>query len=372
MREVLDVLACVVGIGIILMTSASVFTTLVVPRASSARMLRAIARGLGAWVRLILRHAGPYERKDRLMAVVGPLSMVLLFAAWVVLYAIGYGLILWSVATTSLAHAFAISGSSIATLGVATIPQPTPELVEVLAAGTGLLVIALEIAYLPTIYSAFSAREAQVTLLAARAGVPAWGPEVLARHQRFGTMGQLPELYHSWEELAAQVSETHTNYPSLLWFRSPSPNRSWLVATAAMLDAAALHDSLSPGSAPREARLLLQMGINSLRSLADALHIRYNPDPFPADPIRLGRDEFDLGVAHVRATGFESERHPDEAWRHFRGWRVNYESIVDALTQVIVPPPAPWMLARPELGPVRVPRIANRTPDNPEALSPNS
>jgi hypothetical protein len=372
MPDALRALACVVGVIIVLATSASVFTTLVVPRPSSARLLRTIATFIGAWVRVILRGLPTYEAKDRVMAVVGPLAMVLLFAAWLIALGVGFGFILWWVAPTTLAHALAISGSSIATLGIATISHPASELVEVLAAGMGLLVIALEIAYLPTIYSAFSARETQVTLLAARAGVPAWGPEVLARHQRFGTMGQLAGLYAAWEELAASVSESHPNYPSLLWFRSPSPRRSWLVALAAMLDAAALHDALSPATAPREARLLLQMGTSCLRSLAETLHVPYDPDPLPTGTIRLTRAEFDAGVEHVRATGFAIGREIDEAWRHFVGWRINYESIVDAITVVIVAPPAPWMLDRPGLGPVRTPGVRNRTPDNPEALAPSA
>jgi hypothetical protein len=63
---------------------------------------------------------------------------------------------------------------------------------------------------------------------------------------------------------------------------------------------------------------------------------------------------------------FPFERTPDEAWRHFTGWRINYESIADALTRLIVPPPAPWLLSRPELGDLEWTRVLNRTPDDPE------
>jgi hypothetical protein len=63
---------------------------------------------------------------------------------------------------------------------------------------------------------------------------------------------------------------------------------------------------------------------------------------------------------------FPLERDVDEAWRNFQGWRVNYENIVDALTLLVVPPPAPWFLIRPELGKAQWPVILNRTPDEPE------
>ena len=60
------------------------------------------------------------------------------------------------------------------------------------------------------------------------------------------------------------------------------------------------------------------------------------------------------------------ERDLDESWRNFQGWRINYEPIVDALTQLIAPPPAPWFMARPELGDAEWPVVINRTPDEPE------
>jgi hypothetical protein len=229
------------------------------------------------------------------------------------------------------------------------------------------LVIALEIAYLPTLYGAFSTRETAVTLLATRAGVPAWGPEILARHHWFKTMEELPALYATWERWSAEVTESHTNYPSLMWFRSPADSRSWLTGLTAIMDACALHDALCPGTAPRQARLCLQMGLNCLRSLGTVLRIPFDPDPIPTTQIRLTFEEFALGYDRLEAVGFPFERTRDEAWVHFSGWRVNYEAIVDRLTLMTMPPPAPWFLARPELGPVQLPRVLDRTPDDPMA-----
>jgi hypothetical protein len=60
------------------------------------------------------------------------------------------------------------------------------------------------------------------------------------------------------------------------------------------------------------------------------------------------------------------ERDADEAWRNFQGWRVNYEDIVDALTKLVLPPPAPWFVPRPELGEATWPLVRNRTPEHPE------
>ena len=367
MHDALRLLAFLVGVVVVAGTLSSVFTTLVVPRATSSRILRGISRGLARAVRRIARSLRTYDAKDRFMSLVGPFAMVFLFVIWLAALVVGFGLMAWWDSGASLQRAMVVAGSSVFTLGFATLADRPAEALELVAGGTGLLVVALEIAYLPTLYAAFSSREAEVTLLGTRAGVPAWGPEILARHHWFRTTAELPDLYRAWERWSAAVAESHTNYPSLMWFRSPVPWRSWLTAMTAMLDAAALHDAINPGSAPRQARNCLQMGMNTLRALAGVLHIEYDPDPLPTTPIRLTYDEYVLGVERLQQVDFPFERTPEEAWRHFSGWRVNYEPIVDALTMLVMPPPAPWFVRRPWLGEIRRPRVLDRTPDDPQA-----
>src|ERR1017187_5599794 len=93
------------------------------------------------------------------------------------------------------------------------------------------------------------------TALSARAGVPSWGPELLARtHYALGSGGStihtLPDLYAQWERWAADVAESHTTYLPLTRFRSPKPLSSWVTALLAVLDSAALYLALSPQKAP--------------------------------------------------------------------------------------------------------------------------
>ena len=358
--------ALVAGVLVVLVTVWSVFTSLVVPRAASSRLQTAVGRLIGGGTRFVVPHLDNYETKDRLLSFVGPATMVLLFGLWLGLLVLGFSLILWWSTGFDFATALGISGSSVFTLGIASSSEAGARTLEILAAAIGLLVIALEIAYLPALYSAFATRETEVTLLATRAGTPAWGPEILARHHWLDTMNELPPLYADWERWAAAVSESHANYPALMWFRSPAPLRSWLVGLVAMMDSAALFHASSAGLTPREARTCLQMGTNCLRSMAAALKIPYDPDPLPTTGIRLSRAEFDEGFRRLQSVGFPLERDADETWRHFQGWRVNYEGIVDALSELVLPPPAPWFLPRPRLGPTQWPLILNRTPDEPE------
>ena len=362
--------ALVIGIVIVAGTAWSVFTALVVPRVTSSRAMRGVARLLGGSVRRLSPHLRDYETRDRVMAVVGPAAMVILFIVWLGLLVVGFGLIIWWASGRPFGSALAISGSSVFTLGIATANAGGTKALEIIAAGTGLLVVALEIAYLPALYNAFSTRETEVTLLATRSGTPAWGPEILARHYILQSIDELPPLYAEWERWAAAVSESHTNYPALIWFRSPVSSRSWLLSLVAVMDSAALFHSVSPSQTPRQARLCLSMGTNCLRSMAGALKIPYNTDPIPTAGTRLTREEFTDGFARLQEVNFPLERDLEDSWRHFQGWRVNYESIVDVLTKLVMPPPAPWFLARPGLGHAEWPGVRNRTPDDPEGLQP--
>jgi hypothetical protein len=370
METSLRLIALVIGIVILASTALSVFAALVVPRAASSRAMRIVARALNGTTRRVLPHLPSYEARDRLMSMVGPAAMVSLFVLWLSAFVVGFGFVSWWSSGQSFGSALEIAGSSVFTLGIVTSPGSGTKAIEIIASGVGLLVVALEIAYLPALYNAFATRETQVTLLATRAGTPAWGPEILARHHVLDSIDELAPLYADWERWAAAVSESHANYPALIWFRSPVSTRSWLLALVAVMDSAALYHSVSPSQTPRQARLCLSMGISCLRSMSGAVRIPYDGDPKPNAGTRLTQEEFARGFARLEEVHFPLERNFEDAWRHFQGWRVNYESIVDTLTRMVMPPPAPWLLSRPGLGQVEWPAVRNRTPDDPEGAKP--
>ena len=107
-------------------------------------------------------------------------------------------------------------------------------------------------------------------MLTSRAGEPAWGPEILIRHQLVGITDALPDFYASWEQWAAEVSESHVSYPVLLLFRSPDPWSSWVISLLSVMDAAAMHLALQPETAPSQARMCLRMGYVALRRISRA------------------------------------------------------------------------------------------------------
>ena len=122
METVLRLGGLIVGIFIVGSTALSVFTALVVPRVTSSRAMRTVAKIIGVTARQILPRLPSYEARDRLMAYVGPLSMVSLFVLWLASLVLGFGLITWWISGQDFGTALGISGSSVFTLGIATSP----------------------------------------------------------------------------------------------------------------------------------------------------------------------------------------------------------------------------------------------------------
>jgi hypothetical protein len=260
----------------------NVLRTLVVPRG----LYSGLVFRLWWLLRRMLRLAAPrggYEAIDRAQTWLAPLILIGMLATWLGGALVGYGLL----------HALSgLHWSNSTRLAV---------------------LIALQIAYLPTLYAAYNRRELEVTLLRSRAGEPAWGPEILARQWLVDTETALPELYRAWERLASDIGESHSTYPVLIAFRSPRPYRDWLVGLVAVMDAAAMQLAPAPHSAPPEARLVLRAGFTSLRDIARGLRLAYDPRPAPGrpDPARLRRVRG--GGRHAGGGGLRRRAH------HVRG-----------------------------------------------------
>jgi hypothetical protein len=367
--EVVRWLGFATGIVIVVATWGSTIRTLIVPSGESSRLTafvgRRIVRGFFQW---LANRSEDYEKKDRILALSAPMSLLAVLIAWLLSFLAGYALMIWPLADQTFGSALRQAGSSMLTLGFAATDTPAITAVDFTAGATGLVVVALQIAYLPTLYGSFNRRELLVTMLQSRAGAPAWGPEILVRTQVSDLWSEVPHFYAEWEQWAADVAETHSTYPVLVEFRSPHPLRSWIVGLTAVLDSAALLQAINPSSAPAQSRLAIRMGFTSLRYIADVLRIPYDPDPFPDDPIELTYEEFLGGIHRLEEAGVEMERTPEEAWEHFRGWRVNYESIAYAIADRVTAPPGPWSGPRNHLpGMAFVPeRPIDRRPDSPE------
>jgi hypothetical protein len=342
----------------VLGTLGSAVRTVVLPRGVPAKLSSLVFVLLGRVYRLRVTRSATYERRDALMAGFAPVALMLLVVEWLTITLAGYTAMFWALGARPLAAALTDSGSSLTTLGFSQ-PRDLPSvLLAFTEAGLGLTLLAMLITYLPSLYAAFSRREAAVALLEVRAGAPPFGPAMLERYARIGWLGGLSAIWDQWETWFVEVEESHTSFAALAYFRSPQPDHSWITAAGAVLDAAALSASTLLARDP-DANICVRAGYVALRRIADFYDIPYDSDPAPGDPISVAREEFDDAYDRLAAAGLELVADRDEAWRDFAGWRVNYDVVLVTLCALFQAPYAPWSSDR-SVAPFRV-RVLRRS-----------
>lgn len=339
----MNILVFLSGLLITMAALLSAVRTFVLPRSAPDRLTSAVFQGVRAIFNLILRNLRSFERRDRVMAFYAPISLLLLLPTWLTVVLIGYMGMFWSLGVRPWAQAFDVSGSSLLTLGFAQSEGVWINALEFSEATIGLILVALLIAYLPTMYNAFSAREHMVTMLEVRAGSPPSPVEMLARFQRIAKLDDLEGFWENWEAWFAAVAESHTSLAALVFFRSPRLEASWVTASGAVLDAAALKRSVvNLPHDPQEA-LCMRAGFVALRQIADIFRVPYNHDPhWPEDPISITHEAFLEACDQLVHGGVPLVPDLEQAWVDFAGWRVNYDAVLLALASLTMAPSAPW------------------------------
>ena len=342
MELVIRLAAFVVGFAIVVLTLRSAVRTFILPRSAVDQISRAVFLAMRRIYNLFTARATTYVERDQTMAFYAPVSLLVLLAVWLALILLGYVGIYRALGVESFEESFTLSGSSLLTLGIAQPHDPAVTAAVFSEATIGLIMVALLIAYLPTMYAAFSKRETAVTMLEVRAGTPPSAIEMILRYDRIHGLTRLYDMWATWEVWFAEVEESHTSLAALPFFRSPRAENSWVTAAGAVLDGAALVVSCVEAYEEPQAALCMRAGYLALRHIADYFRIPYNPAPTLDDPISISRSEFDAACEQLRAAGVPLNADAEQSWRAFRGWRVNYDTVLLALASLTLAPYALW------------------------------
>ena len=343
MRLFLEILLFLLGLAVVVGTCFSAISTFVLPRAARSQLNRVVFGLLRRVIEVPMLFATTFTQRDTIMAYYAPLSLMALVPTWYMLVAFGYACMYWALGVPGWQMDFRLSGSSLLTLGLAASDNFLVNILVFSEATLGLMLVALLIAYLPTMYAAFSRREQAVNLLEVRAGNPPSAIQMILRFHRIQGLERLNDYWVEWETWFADVEETHTVLPALVFFRSPRSQNSWVVAAGTVLDAAAL--TVSAVDIPRSAaaQLSIRAGFLALRRIADYFDISYPEAPrYPQDPISIRREEFDEAIRSLAVAGVPLKTDLELAWADFCGWRVNYDAVLLALCSLTMAPAAPW------------------------------
>jgi len=280
------IFATIAGILVILAVLLDAFETVVLPRRVRRKFRITVWFYRNTWkpwrkITGLIKSPG---RRENFLGYFGPLSLLFLLALWASGLIFGFALLQYGAGEhvmlanepVTFGRVVYLSGSTFFTLGYGDIiPTSTfSRALAVLEAGMGFGFLGVVIGYLPTIYSSFSRREIEISLLDARAGSPPTAAELLIR---FGKCPQLQDIFRDWERWAAELLESHISYPPLGFFRSQHINQSWLGALTMMLDASALVLAGIDGIPEEPAKLTFAVARHAMVDLAQLISAQYDP-----------------------------------------------------------------------------------------------
>jgi hypothetical protein len=313
-----------------------IFLAFLLPRRvkRDPKLVRTVfAYGWRPWRRIARRL--PSQAHDTMLGIYGPLGIVVNLVLWVSLMTLGYACLQWA-GGSHLAPTPVNFGKDIY-FSAATMVASTPgglsaqtgyaRVVQVINAGSGLAVLAIVIGYLPALYQAFSAREATVSQLDARAGSPPSAGRLILRSTHDGGWEALSEYLSGWEKWAAELMETHLAYPVLAYFRSQHVNQNWLSAMCTILDSCVLTIACAPRGTVDAARFTFAIARHAVVDLSYSFHVE--PTVPPAD--RLPQDDLEELLRQLSQGGLEPAVEPARVSERVSRMRALYEPYVNAL-----------------------------------------
>jgi hypothetical protein len=348
----MGILAAIVGIILIIGILIDCFETIVLPRRVSRRFRLSRFFYMATWApwSAIARKMRPGNRREYYLSYFGPLSLILLLIVWAALLVLAFALLQWGLDTpmnapekqATFGTYLYMSGTTFITLGLGDVTPLTGmgRFLAVAEAGMGFGFLALVIGYVPVIYQAFSRREAEITLLDARAGSPPSASELLRRHYRDQHTEDLIQFLREWERWGSELLESHLSYPVLTYYRSQHERQSWLGALTTILDTCALLLVGLEGISTPTIRFTFAIARHAAVDLAQV----YGTPPIDSKLNRLSSDDFVRMRDALAEVGLRL-RHEEDAEKRLYEMRRLYEPFVNALADHLLLNLPPWVPA---------------------------
>jgi hypothetical protein len=323
-----SIVATAFGLAIIWSVLLDAFETVVLPRRVTRHFKLTAWFYRRTWIpwRKIAGHIQTTSRQQNFLGYFGPLSLILLLGFWATGLIFGFALVQYGIGgheqligePLTFGKIVYHSGETFFTLGYGDIvPTSGPaRALSVIEAGMGFAFLGVVIGYIPVVYSSFSRREIQISMLDARAGSPPSAVELLVRlagrSEDPGVEQKvLDDVLRDWERWAAELLESQISYPVLTFFRSQHSNQSWLAALTTMLDVTALVLTGIEGVRPDQAKLTFAMARHAAVDLAQVVNARYDPamlDRLPQAELDALREALAAAGLHLRSDEYGRDK----------------------------------------------------------------
>jgi hypothetical protein len=344
-------LALVGGLVLAIVILIDAFEAIILPRrvTRKIRVTRLFYRTTWTFWKAAVRKIPSRKTREALLGGYGPCSLLLLIAIWALGLVLSFGMMQYAAGSAIAVHEAAhpgfamdvyLSSTTFFTLGMGdVVPRvPLARFLLVAEAGLGYGFLAVIVGYLPFIYSSFSRREVNISLLDARAGTPPTAGELLRRYSYPQGQNALRDLLAEWELWCAELMESHLSYPVLAYFRSQHDNQSWIASLTAILDACALVKSGIEGACERQADLTFAIARHAVVDLSQV----FSTPPRPPATDRLSTADLRLIRDTLAAHGTKL-RDGEEADQQLHKLRNMYEPFIYSLAEHLSQNLPPWI-----------------------------
>ena len=160
--------------------------------------------------------------------------------------------------------------------------------------------------------------------------LPPAGIAILETYAGEAIADRLGSFFETWELWAAEVAISHRAYPILLFFRSNDSRCEWLAAFGAVMDAAALLDSVvvnPPSHARAGAHFVLRTGARMLGDMAQEFATT------SADPDLANIDRFHAHRDRLAAAGYQVVDDEEAALQGYTNRRRTYAPSLSTLAR---------------------------------------
>ena len=255
-----------------------------------------------------------------------PVYILSLIVVYFVGAMIAFVFLYWGThAVSTWPQALVASGSALNTLGFATPTTVIGQWLAIPEGALGLGIVMYLFTFIPSYQTVIRSREDKTSSLYVRAGNEPNGVTFLEWCQRAGIVGDMREVWESWEDWFRMLGVTHSVLPMLSVSPSAQSGQSWVLAAAAVLDAAALAaSSLGTGNA-EAAKICVRTGTRPLLAIADAL------DGAGKSPGRAGvrpsQGRYEAARTRLASAGvpLKSTADLESQWQEFVSLRERYE-----------------------------------------------
>lgn len=334
------------GSIIVIAVFYDVFKTAVLPRPAVGRYSSAwsLVRTMWSAWRWTGGHVHRAGAREGWYAVFGPFSVFLMFGLWTVALIFGYALLFEGLAPglhpapTSFGDSLYFSAGTIVPLAYGDVVpvDAAARVVTVAESANGVIIAALAITLLFSLFQSFQAREELVVTLDAMAGAPPSGVQILETAAERGMRPELVKTFDDWRRWAAAVLESHLAYPMLFYFRSSHDNEAWLNSFAAVMDAAVLVVSTVEEQSEGPAHLMLTVGNHLVEDVTWTFRLHSSTEPY------VEREEFEAARTRLQRAGFNC-READPAWTAFVALRKHYAHQFNQVAKRLAIVPAQWI-----------------------------